>query len=177
MGINDLVEKLKDDFPSLSFVAGTRAYWSPEQQQVFYRVTTGSKEQAKMWALLHEVGHAVLAHKSYTTDIDLLRKEVEAWAKAEELAVVYGSTIDNTYAQDCLETYRQWLFKRSTCPSCGARGVQNTEKEYICLNCEMHWSVSTSRFCRPYRGVSRISGTQKKSQGHSPWLFVENVPV
>ncbi|HEV2403336.1 MAG TPA: hypothetical protein VGS08_03985 [Candidatus Saccharimonadales bacterium] len=175
MNINDLVDKLRKDFPDLSFAARTQAYWSPRDKHIFYKLAP--KTDTAIWTLFHELGHALLKHDSYMTDIDLLRKEVAAWSKAEELAIAYGFTFNDFYVQKCLETYRNWIYKRSTCPRCDARGTQNQEKEYVCLNCGAHWSVSTSRFCRPYRGSNRHrnSQTTTKSQEIHPWLFVENM--
>jgi ribosomal protein S27AE len=140
-----LVHKLQKDHPELTFVAGQAVCWSPQNNHIFYSVENGED------GLLHEVGHALLGHHSYTSDVDLLSKEVDAWQEACVLATRYGITVDQEHAEDCLDTYRDWLHKRSTCPSCGTIGLQDAPKRYLCLNCHHTWHVSAARFCRPYR--------------------------
>lgn len=169
--VSIIIVKLKEDFPYIKFVAGSRACWSPEFNIITYN--SNKSESKDIWGILHELGHATLNHKSYTSDIGLLRKEVAAWQKAEQLAEYYGTKIDDEYIQGCLETYRNWLYKRSKCPSCGLQGIQKTDREYNCINCNNMWSVSSSRFCRPYRGNLRLPRVQK-SQGHSSWLYVDS---
>jgi hypothetical protein len=173
MEISSLIGKLKTSFPQFTFLPATQACWSPEDQQVYYDAS--SSNQSSIWSLLHELGHAILDHESYSTDIDLLQKEVAAWARASVIAQQYGIVIDSNYAQNCLETYRNWLYKRSTCPECGAHGIQNASRQYYCLNCNTRWNVSTSRFCRPYRGKAE-NEDNKKSQELLSWLFVESTP-
>lgn len=171
METDRLVRILGSAFPQYTFTAAKQACWSPETQQIFYNTSTKSK--VSVYGLLHELGHALLGHKTYNTDIDLLQKEVAAWAKASAIARGFnvGIDIDETYAENCLETYRNWLYKRSTCPECGAHGIQNETRQYYCLNCKAEWNVSTSRFCRPYRGKAE-KGQTKKSPEDNSWLFV-----
>jgi hypothetical protein len=171
MEISKLVRELQLAFPQFEFIPAERACWAPKTKQVHY--DSLSDDQASIWSLLHELGHAILSHESYSTDVDLLQKEVAAWDKACATAYKFGVSIDETYAQNCLETYRNWLYKRSTCTECGAHGMQNEDRQYYCLNCSAQWSVSTSRFCRPYRGKAGRE-TQTKSQEDSSWLFVGN---
>jgi hypothetical protein len=147
----DLVKKLAQNHPHLKFVAAESFYWCPETSEVFYDQnraddTTGS------WSLLHETSHALLGHNSYEADIELLRLEVAAWDNAVKLSPVHGITIDNNYIQDCLDTYRDWLYRRSLCPGCGTQCLQSDETtHYRCFNCHTRWHVSPSRFCRAYR--------------------------
>ena len=171
MEINSLAAKLQIAFPQFIFVVAEQAYWSPETQQIYYN--NRPDRLMNTWSLLHELGHAILEHRSYGTDMDLLQKEVAAWAKANTIAIDFSISIDQEYAENCLETYRNWLYKRSTCPECGTHGIQDKSRQYYCLNCKARWTVSTSRFCRPYRGKAE-KDKSKKSQEVSSWLFVEN---
>jgi hypothetical protein len=104
-----------------------------------------------IFSLLHELGHALLEHKDYTYDVELLKIEVAAWDRARTLAEQYGVTLDEDHIQDCLDTYRDWLHLRATCPTCFGRSLQSTETCYRCFNCQTEWSVTRSRLCRPYR--------------------------
>jgi hypothetical protein len=142
------VDKLRQDYEHLSFIDTGLASWSPHTGQISYSLRDG---QENVWSMLHEVGHALMGHSSYTSDIDLLKKEVEAWEKAVSIAKKYEVSIDEDHIQSCLDTYRDWLHKRSTCPTCGSNGLQRSKALYCCLNCQDTWKVSSARFCRPYR--------------------------
>jgi len=143
-----LVRKLQTDFPAFTFRAGPRFRWAADHQEIIYKLDNDIRNT---WGILHELGHALRGHHDYHTDVELLRKEVEAWAEAESLSAQYGVTIDAEHIQGCLDSYRDWLHKRSTCPQCALRGVQDDAKRYVCLNCKATWVVSSARFCRAYR--------------------------
>lgn len=104
-----------------------------------------------MWTILHELSHALLDHQSYTTDFNLLGKELAAWDHARILAEKYGFAIDEAHIQDCLDSYRDWVYARSICPTCESQGIQYSKALYGCLNCDCMWKVTYARFCRPYR--------------------------
>jgi hypothetical protein len=154
--VQKLLESLQVALPKVQFTAGKKFYWSPETGEVFYNAD--GKGPRDSWALLHETGHALLEHKSYNTDIELLKMEIAAWDKAHELGAQFGITIDENHVQDCLDTYRDWLHARALCPTCSTRCLQlNSGSEYRCHNCHTNWKVTPSRFCRPYRSVSGIN--------------------
>ena len=143
-----LIRKLRRDHPNLVFTVGKAHCWSPKANQIFY---AASDEQIDIAGLLHELGHARLGHQNFASDVELLQKEVEAWQEALRLAETYGKEIDPEHIQDCLDTYRDWLYRRSQCPACKASGVQQTARRYTCLNCGGMWEVTSSRMRRPYR--------------------------
>ena len=146
--MENLVRKLKQDHPGLVFSLGNSLCWSPGRGQISYPTEGGAHA---IEGLLHEMGHARLGHKAYRSDLELLHKEVEAWQEALRLARTYRVTIDQNHMQDCLDTYRDWLYKRSMCPMCTNTGLQESEQRYACLNCKHAWQVTASRLCRPYR--------------------------
>ncbi|HEX8181969.1 MAG TPA: hypothetical protein VF575_00030 [Candidatus Saccharimonadales bacterium] len=149
--MTELVERLALAHPQLQFVAGPSFYWCPETSEVFYDARR-MHEQSGSWSLLHETSHALLGHTSYKADIELLHLEVAAWNHALVASADYGVTIDDDYVQDCLDTYRDWLYRRSLCPGCGTQCLQADESNhYRCFNCHTRWQVSPSRFCRAYR--------------------------
>src|SRR5439155_26599391 len=128
------ISTLQKQYPQFTFVAGSRASWSAQKQQITYTSESG---ETAIWSVLHELGHGLLGHASYESDLHLLQKEAAAWEKAAEIAhQAFGITIDNEHIQDCLDTYRDWLHKRSTCPACGDHGLQPTQSLYHCLNCQ-----------------------------------------
>lgn len=143
-----LVRALRLKYPEFTFVSGNQASWSPRKQEITYLL---EDDELSEWSVLHELGHALLGHTSYESDLNLLQKEVAAWDKAIDIAQHFGVSINNDHVQDCLDTYRDWLHKRSTCPVCSSHGLQPTQGLYRCLNCQNTWKVSPDRFCRPYR--------------------------
>lgn len=147
---SQLITQLQKLLPEFHFVAENSFYWSPEKQKIAY-ATDQMSEQVGIWSLLHEAGHARLGHNNYTTDFELLLLEVAAWDEAKLIASQLSIDIDDDHIQDCLDTYRDWLHKRSTCPTCGNTGLQYGSSEYHCHNCHSQWTVTASRFCRPYR--------------------------
>lgn len=149
--MHTLVKKLSEDYPHLTFTPGKSFYWCPETAEVFYDPTKAD-QPASIWSLLHETSHAMLGHTTYKADLELLQLEVAAWHHAISLAQTYGAAIEDEYVQDCLDTYRDWLYKRSVCPGCGTQCLQTDEpSHYRCYNCHSRWHVSPSRFCRAYR--------------------------
>lgn len=148
--MRELLAKLQADYPAIGFVEGGAFSWSPKDQTVTYKPASTQPEVA-CWSLLHEISHGILGHTTYQTDFELVTLEVEAWEKARRIAKHYDLRIDSEHIQDCLDTYRDWLHRRSTCPNCSTVSMQKDTKTYMCFNCKAEWHVSSSRFCRPYR--------------------------
>lgn len=164
-----ILKQLVGNFPDLLFVRGTQCRWSPADQTITYVVE--DSENHTMWALFHELAHATLKHTTYGLDVELLLMEVAAWEKAKQLALTYGHAIDEDHVQDCLDTYRDWLDQRSTCPVCANNSLQYSSEEYRCFNCQTVWRVSASRFCRPYRlrlNTKTEAGNQKHARNKKP---------
>lgn len=156
-----LLDRLQQDYPQLVFTAGESFHWSPQTRQIYY--TSGHPDRGS-WAILHETAHALLGHANYFLDFELLQMEVDAWEHAKKIAKTYGIIIDEDHIQDCLDSYRDWLYKRSICPTCNNKSIQrDNELQYQCFNCRSTWSVAASRFCRPYR--------QSKIKNESPIAF------
>ena len=141
--IASLLPKLQADFPALTFTAGDDFRWSPQDKTIYYLMD--SPDNA---SLLHEVAHATLGHSRYTKDIGLIEMEREAWEYTQQhLAASYHVTIDEETIQTALDTYRDWLHARSTCPNCQATGVQTKADQYKCVACHMQWRVNEARIC------------------------------
>jgi hypothetical protein len=148
-----LLERLRADYPEISFVESSQFSWHAGKRHVSYK--KGPLEDSRgTWAVLHELGHALLDHADYDSDIDLLQIEVAAWEKAHQLADAYGIKLDQDYIEDCLDSYRDWLHVRATCPTCFIRCLQTDLHTYHCHNCGTSWHVTRSRLCRPYRRKS-----------------------
>ena len=134
---------------SILFSPTKSYYWSPADKTVFYQV--GDKTEIGLWTMLHEACHGLLKHKTYESDFELVLLEVKSWENAQKLAENFGLKIGDEHVQDCLDSYRDWQYKRSLCPNCDLGGVQIDQKTYKCIFCSGSWSVSSERFFRPYR--------------------------
>lgn len=156
-----VIASLQERFPKLRFRAGKQFYWSPETGEIVYEA--GAKGRKAEWSLLHETGHALAGHKSYKADFELLRLEIDAWERARCVAGQLDLAIDEDHIQNSLDTYRDWLYKRSICPACGNKSLQQGDfVHYRCFNCHTVWRVTASRFCRAYRrskGVPQPAGS------------------
>lgn len=145
-----LLTRLKKMYPGLTFEAAKQFAWSPKNRTVSYNKVEINRGDG-VWALLHEVGHGLLGHQQFTSDAQLLMYEAAAWQKAVEIAHQFDITIPTEHIDECLNTYRDWLYARSTCSNCQVNGLQIDQRTYKCINCSHTWEVSASRFCRPYR--------------------------
>lgn len=164
--MNLLIKQLKKITPGVRYQEGKSCYWSPEQRTITYSI---AKEQpAADWTLLHEAAHALLDHTEYHSDVDLLLMEVAAWEKAKAIGSELNIEIDEDHIQECLDTYRDWLHRRSTCPRCSTVSIQISEREYSCHNCQAMWKVSDSRFGRPYRQTTQALSNLKSRPGIAP---------
>jgi len=141
--ISSLVAKLHTDFPKISFIAGDDFLWSPVEAAVYYIPSSSDTP-----LLLHEVAHAALQHATYPKDIDLVKMESEAWGYAQKkLGPLYGIKVAQETIDESLETYRDWLHARTTCPTCQGTGVEIKKSTYYCLACHSQWKANDGRIC------------------------------
>lgn len=143
VSITSLLPKLTADFPSITFSTGEHFLWSPDHQTVYYK----ADEDGATPLLLHELSHGLLEHHDYQKDIELVAMESAAWQHAQEIAGQYGVTINEDTVQDHLDTYRDWLHARSSCPNCEATGYQVKKSVYRCVACSHEWRVNEARLC------------------------------
>lgn len=148
--LNHFLQRIQKDFPDLHVVASQKSYWDPSNGTIYYN----RDAKNPLWSILHELGHMQAKHTSFRLDVELLIMETEAWKIAKNLALIYRIPLDKEHIDNCLDSYRDWLYARSMCPGCTQTGVQDNQKLYNCLNCRRSWSVSTSRFSRSYRKLA-----------------------
>ena len=147
--ITSLAAKLAIDFPDLQFQASDEFRWSPLSHMVIFDKTSNDKA-----SLLHELSHALLGHDDYLKDIELIAMERDAWEYAQEkLCDKYAVTLSEEDIEDALDTYRDWIHARSTCPECVSTGIQTKKYAYRCIACDSLWKVNDARICalRRYR--------------------------
>lgn len=146
--LQNIFKTIKSDFPDITFLEGDIFAWSPHNSTITYQKITS---QDQLLRLLHEIAHAQLGHHQYNRDIELIEMETGAWHYAvNSLAPRYKITVDinDEQIQADLDSYRDWLHKRSTCPKCSAVGIQSDQYEYRCLNCQAIWRVNEARSCQ-----------------------------
>jgi hypothetical protein len=141
--ISNLSKALAKDFPNVSFIEGDTFCWSPTDSSITYNPS----DTYATSLLLHEIGHAQLAHTSYSRDVTLLSMETDAWESAKKLATQYHVQLDDQHIESHLDTYREWLHTRSLCPACSATGLQVGSRQYRCLACSHEWRVNEARLC------------------------------
>jgi hypothetical protein len=147
--IKKFIGGLSQDYPDFKFKSGSQDHWSPGTFTItFDKNQTASQIQQ---GVLHELAHALLGHKDYQSDFELLKMESEAWEMTIKMSERYHVKIDHDHVQNCLDTYRDWLHQRSTCPKCGMHVLQKDSSSYQCFNCQARWHVTSERFVRPYR--------------------------
>ena len=137
-----LIQQLKKDYPQFNFKKAKRFLWSPSDATVYYTHTDDGYA-----FLLHELSHGLLDHAEYRRDVDLIAMERAAWDKAVELAPAYGLAISEDTVETTLDSYRDWLHARSTCPNCTAIGLQTKQHTYACPACHHNWRVNEARVC------------------------------
>ena len=130
-----LLRQIQADYPTFCFKNGQKFKFSPPNT-----ITLGPPQPNYALLSLHELAHAVLKHKDYIQDIQLLKIESEAWKEAKKLCLKYNINWDEDFAQDQLDSYRDWLHYRSLCPHCKVNGYQSSNGEnYHCPLCGLSW--------------------------------------
>ncbi len=141
---NLLLERLQTDYPNFHFKESAAFEWQPDTKTIHYSPLDEHFDAR----LLHEVSHAVLKHSRYSRDIDLIAMERDAWQHAMlTLAPLYDTHIKADDIHEDMDTYREWLHARSTCPKCEANGLQLKKYQYRCLVCAHRWKVNEARVC------------------------------
>ena len=122
--------RVKADFPEFRFTSGKRFTFRPPRTIVI-------EEDGNSLFLLHELGHALLRHRDFKTEVERLKMEVMAWEKAKELAPKYEVEIDEDLIEGELDTYRDFLHQKSRCPECGLTRFQTPDGVFHCPRCEI----------------------------------------
>jgi hypothetical protein len=143
------ISRLRKDYPDFKFAPGNQEHWSPHSKTITYKPAKSIQELR--YGVLHELAHALLDHSTYHSDFELLKLESDAWELAAKIGRKYHIRISDDHIQNCLDTYRDWLHRRSACPMCGMHVLQADGTSYHCFNCQATWKVSSGRFVRPYR--------------------------
>lgn len=145
-----MVDQILADYTQFSFNASDQFMWSPMTATIHFD-RNNLDHVSGVWSLMHELGHALLSHQGYEHDIDLIKLERAAWDKAVELSQHYQIEINEDHVENCMDSYRDWLKSRSTCPDCDNVSLQTETATYRCFNCGCSWQVSASPICQVQR--------------------------
>lgn len=129
-----LINKLQSRYPELSFCAAERYQFTPPQTILY------NPAEPEQLLLLHEVGHYLTGHYDYSSDIELLRIESDAWHHAKNLCSDLNITWDEDFAEARLDSYRDWLHANSLCSNCQLSGYQDKTGLYHCPLCAKKWT-------------------------------------
>ncbi len=130
--MNDqLLNTLQSDFPDFIFERGDRFMFRPPN-----KIFIGPTEPHDSLLMMHELGHALCHHRDFGTDAIRLKMEREAWECAKKICSAYDIYYDEDVVERELDTYRDWLDKKSRCPSCGLTRFQTPDGAYHCPRCE-----------------------------------------
>ena len=134
------LQKIKSDFPKFRFVAGARFSFRPPRTIVVPDEEDEARDDSgdTSLLLLHEMGHAIMGHRDFKTEVGRLKMEVEAWEKARELCDKYGVVFDEELVETELDSYRNYLHQKSRCPLCGLTRFQTPDGEFYCPKCAIN---------------------------------------
>lgn len=137
--MDDIINQLKQDYPNLRFIKGARFSFRPPKT-----IVVGPYEGKNTPLLLfHELGHALSKKYSYNLKVERLKIEVAAWQEGKKAYQNYPDLPpwDDDFVEDNLDTYRDWLHKKSTCKACGLTMYQDVNNSWQCPHC--------ATYCRP----------------------------
>lgn len=146
-----MVDVLKLAHPKISFKLSDKFAWDPTKKIIYFK--NNAPDSLYKHSLLHELAHAILEHSNYKNDIQLIKMERDAWALAKKMLREYAEEINFDYIEDCLDTYRDWIYSRSKCPRCSHVGLQSSINVYSCIFCIIDWKVPESRLCMVKRKI------------------------
>ena len=128
--MEELIKAIRSYYPEIRIKKGKKfAFHSPNT------IIIGPYEPQAELLLLHELGHALLGKNTFKTDVERLKIESEAWDKAQLLSKEFNIKFDSTFAQNQLDSYRDWLHQKSLCKTCNLTRYQTPDGRYHCPRC------------------------------------------
>lgn len=136
---SSFIEELKKEFGQFSFISGQRFKWK-YPKSIYFEENEDIPFQYFALLTLHELGHGLSGHKDYKTDVERLKIESEAWQRAKREISAHknwGVEYDEDFAENELDSYRDWLHQKSKCKKCGLTRYQTADGKYHCPNCDL----------------------------------------
>ncbi|MBR3320251.1 hypothetical protein IKG20_03035 [Candidatus Saccharibacteria bacterium] len=131
------LESIKTAYPKFSFLPGRKFLFRPPKT-IYY---LESNENFR-FLLLHELSHAVLGHFTFEKSLERLQLERDAWEKTRELCKTYDVPFDESLAEEELDTYRDWVHKKTLCKTCGLTCLEVSPESLYCPFCQKFYKKS-----------------------------------
>ncbi len=137
------LNSLISSYPSFSFRPGKTFKFRPKKTIYYIPPETFNASPLKSpletfpLLLCHELAHALLGHFSYRTDLERLKIEVSAWEETKSLCKKFKIPFSEELATLELDTYRNWLDKKSRCKTCGTTRFETPDGKYLCPRCDL----------------------------------------
>ena len=128
------ISQIANDYPDFNYRVGEKFAFHPPKT-----IILGPPQPNFALLALHELGHALCKHKTYNTHVKRLKIESEAWQMAKTITEnhpEYGISYDPEFAEDQLDSYRDWLHTKSKCKKCGLTRFQTPDGDYHCPRCD-----------------------------------------
>lgn len=130
------LEKIKSSYPDFSFREGRKFLFRP-QKSIFYLPENTNFPLL----LLHETSHALLKHFSFSTPLERLQIERDAWEKTRLLCKYFSIPFDSDFAESELDSYRNWTHKKTLCKTCGTTCLSVNSESLFCPLCQKTFSI------------------------------------
>lgn len=108
------LETIKSIHPEFTFRPGAKFLFRPPKSIRYIESDNNFR-----LLLLHELSHALLGHFSYERSLERLQIERDAWSKTRELCSLHSVPFDEEFAENELNTYRDWVHQKTLCKHCG----------------------------------------------------------
>ncbi len=141
---DELLSRIKHDYPRIKFCSGRQFYWSPNEKTIYFSTEIRPNEAGHL--ILHELAHMELKHTNYDYDVELIQMELAAWEYSKaNFYPQYLPEFNQTLQDGYLESYRDWLYRRSLCPKCNLTGQQLANHSYSCPTCHQKWQPNIAK--------------------------------
>lgn len=125
------LDKVIATFPDLVYKPNKKFTFRPKRT-IYYE----EKNKNFPLLLLHETAHALLKHRSYKTSLERLTIERDAWEKTRSLCKKFTLPFDTDFAEQNLDTYRDWLHQKTLCKVCGSTCLELGSESLYCPFCQ-----------------------------------------
>ena len=127
----EFLKNLKTEYLEFSFKPGPKFLFRP-RKTIYYL----EEDSNFRLLLLHELAHALLGHFSYETSLERLEIERDAWEKTGKLCKTYSIPYLEEFAEEELDTYRNWTHQKTLCKNCGLTCIEIDLRHLYCPFCQ-----------------------------------------
>lgn len=126
----EFLETIKIKYSNFSFKSGSKFLFRP-RKTIYYL----EENPNFCLLLLHELAHALLGHFSYETSLERLEIERDAWEKTKKLCKIHSIPYLEDFAEEELDTYRNWTHQKTLCKNCGLTCIEIDLNHLYCPLC------------------------------------------